>query len=226
MTTPEPLETSAGRTTASKQVQEQLNKQWEEKIYPIVYDLFKKNVKPNKKGEYVELRKRHSVGQRCDLNSLEFKAVEVACNPSITLPLKPEALKALFEGRGTQRALDSLSRQVLCECCKMLNAAGYRPETTSDINEHKQYFEKFISRIAERYGDEIYAGLTMSPITVLPADDTGWLSDNPEEYRQPRIGMIVFLEITLWVRADEYTIYPTQDNTLDTIIKEWPQEVN
>jgi hypothetical protein len=225
MTIQELADTPDGRKALSLEIQKQLNERWETEFYPLVYGVFQKDTKPTKEGKYVELRKRGSLGHHCDLESLKLKPIELACNPSVALPLQEGALEALFGERGAQRAFDSLSRQVLCECCKILNAAGYRPENTRDISGHKQYFEKFISRTAERYRDEIYADLTMSPITVLPADDPGNFSDDPEEFRPMRIGMIVYLEAALWARADEYTIYPTNDNTLDTIIKEWPQEV-
>lgn len=203
MTIPETLDTAQGRTLASKQVQQQLNELWEKEFFPLVYNLFQKDAKPTRNGNYVEFRKKGSIGKQCDLESLQFKEIEIACNPSVKWPPKPEELQALFEGRGTQRAFDSLRRQVLCECCKALTVAGYRPENTKDINEEQDYFEKFINRTAERYQDEIYAGLTMSKISVLPADDPGCLSDDPEEFRQPRIGMVVYLTMNLWVRTRE-----------------------
>lgn len=224
MTIQELVDIPDGRKALSREIQKHLNERWENEFYPLVYNVFQKDTKPTKEGKYVELSKRGSLGHHCDLQTLKLKPVEMACNPSVRVPLKKGALEALFGERGAQRAFDSLSRQVLCECCKILNAAGYRPENTRDISGHEQYFEKFISRTAERYGDEIYAGLTMSPITVVAADDPGYFSDKPKEFRPMRIGMVVFMEAALWVRADEYTICPTYDNTLDTIIREWPHE--
>jgi hypothetical protein len=210
MTIQQLVDTPDGRKALSLEIQKQLNERWETEFYPLVYNVFQKNTKPNKKGKYVELLKSGGLGHHCDLQSLKLKPVELACNPSVTLPLQKGALEALFGERGAQRAFDSLKRQVLCECCKALNAAGY---LVRHLSGDPQYFEKYISNIADRYGDEIYAGLTMSPITVLPADDVGNFSDDPKEFRPMRIGMIVYLEATLWVRADEYTIYPTDDNT-------------
>lgn len=223
MTIQELVDTPDGRKALSLEIQKQLNERWENEFYPLVYNVFQKDTKPTKEGKYVELLMRGDRGHHCDLQSLKLEQVELACRPSITLPLKKGALEALFGERGAQRAFDSLKRQVLCECCKTLNAAGYH---IRHLSGDQQYLEKYVSGIAERYGDEVYAGLTMSPIKVVAADDPGNFSDNPEEFRPMRIGMVVYLEATLWVRVDEYTVYLTDNNTLDTLIKEWPQEVN
>ena len=198
------IETPHDRQMAAKKIQESINRQWEEEFYPFVYRLFEKDTKPNKPGKYVEMRSRGGIGNQCDLSDLKFAEIEVACNPCVKWPPEPGALEALFHGRGQERAFDSLKRQVLCECCKALNAAGYRPENTSK----QDFFEQFINDVFDEQNGKVYGNLTMSEIIVQAADDPGYWSDDPEEYRESRMGMVVYLTMSVWVKCKE-------DNTND-----------
>lgn len=200
------IETPCDRQMAAKRIQESINKQWEEEFYPFIYRLFEKDTKPNKPGKYVEMRSRGGIVSLCELNDLKFTEIEVACNPSIKWPVKRKALEALFNGRGQERAFASLKRQVLCECCKALSVADHKPK---NINTKGDYFEQFINGVLDLQGNKVYGCLAMSPITVMAADDIGNLSDDPEEHREPTMGMVVYLTMRLWVKCKK-------DNENDT----------
>lgn len=189
--------------TASLKLQRLLNEQWEKEFYPLVHNIFQKDATPTAKGEYVVVTKRRESTHRCDLESIKLKDVEVACHPYVNWPLKLEEVTALFEGgKGQQQAFESLRRQMLQECCNALKAAGYQPKTTTKDDDKTDLFEQFLNGVAELYKNEIYAGLTMSEIIVLPTDDIGHFSDDPEEHRDPTIGFVAYLTMRLWVKVN------------------------
>lgn len=183
----------------AKQFQESLNQHWETEIHPVVYQLFHKDAKPTREGQYVEVRKRGDAGWCCDLNSLRHNEIEIACEVMLKLPLTTNEFTALMDRRGQIRAFNSLSRQVLCECCKTLNAANYRPKNTYKT----EFFGQFINDVKHEHWRRIYAGATMSKITAIPLE------------RNARIGFIVYLTISLWVEMKrEQTI-----SLLDTLLE-------
>ena len=196
---------SSDRLQAVKRIQKLLNHQWKTEFNPFVYRLFQKNKKPTKNGLYMEMRSRGGFGRLCDSSSLTGRQIEIACNLNVKWPATEESLNALFNGRGQQRAFDSLKRQVLCECCKMLNGANYRPER-KHLDESADYFDGFINGVLDLYGEKICSNLKFSTIEVLAADDPGRLSEIEEERRDPRIGFVVYLNMSLWVKVNENEI--------------------
>lgn len=201
------FDTPQDRASAVKAMQSSLNQQWEEEFYPLVYSLFQKDNKPQIGGKYVEIRSRGGLPNTYELNELKHQGFEIACYPSVKCPAEPKALDALFNGRGQQRAFDSLKQQVLCECCKTLNSAGYRPDDTKSTED---YFENFIKKATDKYRGQISSNLEMSKIKIMAADDTGCLSDDPEKFRQPRIGFVVCLTMNLCIKVSPSEITRVQ----------------
>ena len=55
MTIQKIAETPYGKNALSLEIQKQPNERWENEFYPLVYNVFQKDIKPDKEGKYVEL---------------------------------------------------------------------------------------------------------------------------------------------------------------------------
>ena len=144
---------------------------------------------------------RQGTTQNCQLESFKMYEVEITCCPTVKYETSYQEQQALFGETGRVLAFDSLKRQVLLECRKVLEEAGYQPSLTKS---------DFLGQTKKDYGDNIYGGLSMSTIEILQVDDPGNKGDIS---REPGIGFVAYLNMSLWLEQVKPVLQLSIKNT-------------